>query len=265
MSIDYLNDRIKYDPADINFWTKQTGNLKHVEGKIIVSIDLEKKNWHQFDDGTKIRIERKYENLNMRYVNPVNATVISGEGLQEGAEILVHHNCIHETNRILDYQPLSGKTEASDIKYYSISENEAFAWRNPNSGIWNEKANAWLQSPWEPLKGFDFALRIFKSYSGKIIGVEPTLIKQVLWITTGEYKNKACITLQASDYELVFQDVNNKEGNIIRLRTEDNPKEQRESEIVAIHNEYTEKILNNELLVGLTKTDAKYLNEYICQ
>lgn len=227
--------------------------LTHIEGRIVVSIDHEKKNWHQFEDGTRIRMERKYDNFNMRYVNPINAIVISGEGLKEGAEILVHHNCIHDTNKINNYTALSGKAEASDVKYYSISENEAFAW-------FDDEGNEWL-----PLEGYDFALRIFKPYTGILEGVEPTLIKDVLWITTGEYKGKACVTLKACDYQLIFQDRNNRENNIIRLRTEDRPKEYRESEVVAIHNEYTDKILSGELHVGLTKSDSKPLNEYICQ
>jgi len=219
--------------------------LTHVENRIIVAIDLEKKNWHQFEDGTKIRMERRYENFNMRYVNPVNATVVSGANLPKDAEIIVHHTCIHETNRIYDFQPLSGKTEASDIKYYSIGENEAFAYFD--------------EGEWRPLAGFDFALRIYKPYTGIMHGIEPTLVKQVLWITTGQYIHNACITLQASDYQLIFQDKNNQEKNIIRLRTEENLKEQRESEVVALHNEYTEKILKGLLWVGLTTSDAKPL------
>jgi len=217
--------------------------LTHVENRIIVAIDHQRKNWHQFEDGTKIRIERSYDNFNMRHVNPVNAIVISGANLPEGVEIIVHHTCIHDTNKINNFKSLSGKIEASDIKYYSISENEAFAYYDENE--------------WKPLPGFDFALRIYKPYTGIMHGIEPTLIKQVLWITTGQYINNACITLQASDYQLIFQDKNNTEKNIIRLRTEENQKEQRESEVVALHNEYTEKILKGLLWIGLTPSDAK--------
>lgn len=227
--------------------------LIHVEGRIVAAIDLDRKNWHQMEGGPKIRIERKYDCFNMRHVNPVNAIVVSGEGLPEGAEVIVHHNAIHETNIITHYKPLSGKEEASEIKYYSISENDVFAWFDETT------------QTWQPMKGYDFALRIYQPYKGILEGVEPTLIKQVLWITTGEYKNKACVVLQASDYQLIFQGRNNREENIIRLRSEDRPKEQRESEIVAIHNNYTEKILRGDLHVGLTKTDAKPINEYICQ
>lgn len=225
-------------------------NLTHVENRIIVSIDHDKKNWHRFEDGTEIRIERKYDNFNMRHVNPVNAIVVSGENLPEGAEVIVHHNCIHETNLINNYQALSGKAIASDIKYYSILDSEAFAYYD------GEK--------WMPLKGYDFALRIYRPYTGVIDGIEPELIKQVLWITTGQYKDQACITLQASDYQLIFQGKKNKEENIIRLRTEENTKEQRDSEVVAIHNKYTKMVLNGELIVGLTKSDAKPINEYAC-
>lgn len=222
--------------------------LKHTEGRIVVSIDMEKKNSVTFEDGTQIKLERKYDNFNMRYTQPVNATVISAEHIPVGSEIIIHHNSTHESNRILNYATLSGQIEASDIKYFSILETEAFAYLSGEE--------------WLPLPGFDFALRIFQPYFGPIHGIEPTLIKNVLWITTGEYKDKACITLKNSDYQLIFQDVNGREKNIIRLRSSDNDKEKRESEIVAIHNEYTEKILNGEIWVGLTPSDAKPIKQY---
>jgi hypothetical protein len=227
--------------------------LTHVENRIIVSIDHDRKNWHQIEGGPKIRIERRFDNFNERYTKPVNAIVVSSEDISEGTEVIVHHTAIHETNLVNNYKPLSGKDEGSEIKYYSISENEVFAWFNEST------------ESWQPTKGYDFALRIYEAYKGILEGIEPTLIKQALWITTGEYKNKACVVLQASDYQLIFQGRNDTEVNIIRLRSEDRPKEQRESEIVAIHNNYTEKILRGDLIVGLTKSDAKSINEYICQ
>lgn len=220
--------------------------LKYTEGRIIVEIDLEKKNWHQFDDGTKIRLERKYENFNERYTRPVNAIVVSSEHIPSGSEILIHHNCTHDTNRIFNYKQLSGKDEASDIKYYSIHEDEVFAWRDKDE--------------WKPLPGFDFALRIFKPYKGILHGIEPEKIKQCLYLTTGKYKDQVCITLQAVDYQIIFQDVNGREGNLIRLRTEGDEKTQREPEIVAIHHEYTEMVKYRQLIVGLTKSDAKPIN-----
>ena len=223
-------------------------NIRHTEGRIVVSIDIEGKNWHMFDNGTKIRLERKYENFNLREVNPVNAIVISAENIPVGSEILIHHNTIHDTNRIFDYQQLSGMAEASSIKYYSIIDDEAFAWLNGDS--------------WEPLPGFDFALRVFKPYNGILAGIEPTPLKNTLFMLTGKYKNQVGITLQASDYQIVFQDVNGREGNLIRIRTEGDEKTQREAELVMLHHAYTKKVFANELLVGLTKKDAKTLKQY---
>jgi len=227
--------------------------LTHVEGKIVVQIDMNYKNSHTFADGTKISLERKYDNFDQKYTQPVNAVVVSAEGIPEGSEIICHHNIAHDTNRIFDYQPLSGKVEASEIKYFSIKEDEAFAW-------YDEENKRWM-----PLNGFDFALQIFKPYKGILEGVEPTLIKECLWVTTGEYANNACVTLKASNYKMIFQDRNGREKNIIRFRSKEDTATHREMEIVALHNEYTKKVLNGDLHVGLTKSDAKSLNEYICQ
>lgn len=219
--------------------------LTHTEGRIIVAIDHDKKNWHQFEDGTKIRLERKYDNFNMRYVNPVNAIVVSAENIPEGAEILIHHNSIHDTNRVFDHNQLSGKNEASEIKYYSLKEDEAFAWR--------------ADTGWNPLPGYDFALRIFKPYIGILEGIEPTEIKNHLYLLTGDHKEKVGITIKYCDYEIIFQDLSGREGNLIRIRT--NGDDSREPEVIAIHNGYTQQVKNGDLLVGLNKNDAKTLKQ----
>jgi len=221
--------------------------LKHTEGRIIVAIDLDKKNWHQFETGERIRLERKYDNFNMRYVNPTNAVVVSAASIPEGSEVLIHHNAIHDTNKIFDHSPLSGKDEADSVKYFSISEEEAYAWRDKDQ--------------WQPLPGYDFALRVFEPYTGILEGIEPTLIKDTLFLLTGIYKNQVAGTIRATDYQIIFQDVNGREGNLIRVRTEGCKKTQREPEIVFLRNDYTKKVLNNKLLVGITKADAKTIKE----
>lgn len=221
--------------------------LKHTEERIIVSINMEYKNSVTFEDGTKIRLERKYDCFDQKYKQPVNATVISAENIPAGSEIIIHHNCTDEVNRILNYNPLSGIDIASDIKYFSISENDAFAWRN--------------EDQWMPLPGFDFAYRVFKPYMGILQGIESTLIKDVLYVYTGEYAGKVCCTLKSCDYQLIFQDVTGREKNIIRFRSAENPKNKRECEVIAIHDEYTKQVLDGRLHVGLTKSDAKPLNE----
>ena len=73
--------------------------------RVIIKVDLESKNSHTFKDGTKIRLERIYDNFNMRYVKPVNGIVVNAKDIPEGAEILIHHNATHD----IRYDRLSSK------------------------------------------------------------------------------------------------------------------------------------------------------------
>jgi hypothetical protein len=227
--------------------------LVHVENRIAVRVDMERKNSHMFSDGTKIELARKYDNFNLRYVNPVNATVMSAEGIPEGAEILIHHNSTHDTSRIFDYKSLSGEDIASNIRYFSIPESESFAWYDKES------------KSWMPLPGFDFALNVFRPYKGIIQNVEPTQLKDTLLITTGEYKGLVVRTLKASNYCIIFQDVTGREGNLIRIRSSENTKTQHECEIVAIDHNLTKLYNEGQLIAGINKSDAKPINELICQ
>ena len=220
--------------------------LKHTKGRVIVMVDLESKNSHRFSDGKVIRLERKYNQFNRRISEPVNATVISAESMPEGCEILIGHNSLHETNLIRDYRQLSGAEIASSIRYYSISEEECFAYRDTD-GIF------------KPCKEFQFGLRVFRPYLGSLVGIEPELVKEVLYCTTGKLKGKVLQTLKACDYEIVYQGENGQEQRLIRFRHSDEEELVRE-EIVGIRNEYTDMVNNGELLVGLTPTDAKTAN-----
>lgn len=216
--------------------------LQAVEGKVIISVDLESKNSHTFSDGTKIRLERQYNNLNRRETHPVNATVISGEGIKSGSQILIHPNMTHETYRIYDYAPLSGALEGSDIKYYSIPSEQCYAWLDGDE--------------WKPLKGFDFGLRVYVRYNGVIEGIEPSLLKDILYVTTGELKGKVVHTLKSCDYEIIFQGINGQEDRLIRFRHFPDENNERE-EVIAIDDSLTEKLNSKELLIGLSPTKAK--------
>lgn len=220
--------------------------LTHVEGRIIISLDTERKNQHAFEDGTVIRIERKYNNFNRRETEPINAVVVSAEHIPEGSEILIHHNANHEANLINNYQSLSGKVEADSVKYYSISETEAFVYYDGKE--------------WQPLPGYDFALRVFRPYLGTLQGIEPELIKNTIYMTTGEYKGLICHTVFAVDYEIIFQDFNNRENRVIRVRTNGDPKTKREEEIVCINHGLTKEYNEGKLWIGLSKSDAKPIN-----
>lgn len=211
-------------------------NLTHVYGRVIVKLDIDNKNSWTFSHGTKIRYERQFNNFNRRQTEPVNCIVISGEGIPNGSEILIHHNAITEQYRIHDY-----KYDNPNIQYYSIPQEMCFAY-------WD--------GDWKPMGTFEFALQVYEPYNGLIQGVEPKIINDTLFVTTGVYKNKVVRTLKASNYIIVFQGKNGQEEQILRFRPEGDGKE-REPEAIAIMNELTDKVLSGDLLVGLTSTTAK--------
>lgn len=222
--------------------------LKHIEGKVIIKINEDYKNWHTFSDGTRIRRERQWNELNRRVSEPVNAIVMSAENIPEGAEILIHPNEIHESNRIHNYNPLSGEDVASDWKYYSISSDQCFAWT--------------IEGNWMPIPPYEFALRVFKPYTGILQGIDPEPLKRILYITTGEYSGNVCHTIVASDYEIIYQERTGREGRLIRCRPNGDGKHGREEEIIAIDHTLTDKVKTGELLVGYDIGSAKKIDEY---
>jgi len=223
--------------------------LKAPNNRVIIKVDLESKNSHTFKDGTKIKLERIYDNFNMRYVKPVNAEVVDAKDIPTGAEILIHHNATHDTYKIFNYQRPT--TEASsDIQYFSIPIEECFMWREGKGSIWNA------------LNNFVTALRIFKPYNGMLEGIEPEVMNNKLYITSGELKGRAVNTVISSDYEIIYQNDDGTEGRIIRLRYY--PDGNDRNEIIAINDNMTALIENGDLWVGYSKSDAKQLKEAEC-
>lgn len=97
---------------------------------------------------------------------------------------------------------------------------------------------------------------MFEPYKGTIEGIEPTVVKQVLYITTGELRGKVAHTLKGCDYQLVFQGSDGKEQNIIRCRHFNEETENEREEIIAIADDLTMKVNKGELLVGLYPNDC---------
>ena len=223
--------------------------LKAPSNRVIIKVDLESKNSHTFKDGTKIKLERVYDNFNMRYVKPVNAEVVDAKDIPAGAEILIHHNATHDTYKIFNYQRPTAEA-SSDIQYFSIPIEECFMWREEKGSIWNA------------LNNFVTALRIFKPYKGMLEGIEPELMNNKLYITSGELKGRAVNTVISSDYEIIYQNDDGTEGRIIRLRYY--PDGNDRNEIIAINDYMTELVENGDLLVGYNKSDAKQLKELEC-
>lgn len=225
-------------------------SIKHTHGRIVVQVDMNYKDSHRFEDGTEIKLVRRVNNFDKKHTEPVNAIVLSADNIPTGAEITIHHNSTHDSNRIFNYKPLSGIDIASDIRYFSIPELEAYLWRMGDE-------------EWQPVKGFATGLRVFEPYTGILQGIPPKQIKDTLLITSGALKGKVVMTLKSCDYCLIFQD-KGRERNIIRIRHDDETEIERE-EVVLIHDEFTQKVNDGLLLVGITATDAKPINkiEYV--
>lgn len=222
----------------------QADNLKHVYGRVVVKIDEQYKNSWKFADGTQIRYERGFNNFNRRQTSPTNAIVISGENIPAGVEILVHPNAVHDSNRIFNY-----KDSNDDIKYYSIHTDMCFAWYDGER--------------YQPIPPYEFALRVFKPYEGKLEGIQPEQMKDTLYVTSGQLKGKVVSTLKACDYEVVYQNKDLREGNLIRFRPMGDKEKQREEEAVAVLEHVTEKVLQGGYLVGISLSDAKPLQQYV--
>lgn len=227
------NNRILFDQDSLAF----------VHGRVIIKINVESKNYHTFGDGTVIRRERQFNEMNRRITEPVNAYVISAENIPTGSEVLIGHNSLHDSNKVFDYK---NESECGDIRYFSIPEGEVFAWRD-NKGV--------LQ----PTKGFAFALRVFEPYNGVIEGILPKHIKDVLYITTGELKDNIVHTLKSSDYEIIYQGTSGKEEHLIRCRHYENEVNDRE-EVMAISHDMTSKLKKGKLLIGIEEKDAKKIS-----
>jgi hypothetical protein len=213
-------------------------------GRVIISVDHESKNSHTFEDGTTIRLERDWNNLNRRETQPVNAIVIAGEDMKKGSEILIHPNVTHDTNKLFNYSKLSGAVEGSDIKIYSIPSDKCYAWYDED------------EKKWKPLSGFEFALRVYEPYEGILEGIDPKVKQDILYVTTGELAGKVVHTLKACDYEIIFQGKDGREERLIRFRHfpgEDNDRE----EVIAVSEYLTDQVNCGKLLVGLSTATAK--------
>ena len=226
-------------------------NLKTINGRVILRMDAESKNRHTLTDGITIRRERGFNNFNFREVNPANAFVISSESLPIGAEVLIDYTSFHDTNRIFDYE--SGSI---DVHYYSVREEECYAWRVPKKYI-NENGET-VHSEWHPMPKCEFGLRVFKPYEGKLNDIKPTRIKDTLLALTGEFKNKIIKTVRGADYQIVFQGDDNREASIIRFRSLPQDDSYDKEEVLYVDNYLTEDYFKGKLLAGFEINDAKY-------
>ena len=151
----------------------------------------------------------------------------------------------HHVYKIFNYQRPTAEA-SSDIQYFSIPIEECFMWRTEKGSTWNA------------LNNFITGLRIFEPYNGFLQGIEPSLIKNKIYVTSGELAGNVVGTVISSDYEIIYQNDDGTEGKIIRLRYY--PEGNDRNEVISVEHEYTERVNKGELLVGYSISDAKKLN-----
>jgi acetyltransferase-like isoleucine patch superfamily enzyme len=222
--------------------------LKAPKGRCIISVDMDYKNSHQLTEGVNIRLERDVENLNKRYTAAVNATIMYAENIPIGAEVIINHNATHDTNRIFELEDLEGDIIASEIRYFSIPEEDCYIYKEEND------------QEWKPCLNFALGLRVFEPYLGLLAGVNHKELKNFIYITSDcELKGQVVKTVHASLYEMVFNDSNFREKRLIRIRHSQDPDFARE-EVELIAKDKTEMVKNGTLYIGLNADEAKKLN-----
>lgn len=194
--------------------------LKATKGNVLIKIDLTQKERYRFSNGQEIYISRGHE-YNLRIDNPNVAEVIDAENIPTGSLVLIHHNSIQDSYKVFEEKNI-----------YSIPNDMVFLYN------FNDK--------WIPNEGFVISERIFKPYNGFLIGIEPELVKNRMYIRKGIHSGKAVITLKNCDYEIIYF-IDGKQNHIIRTR---------EREIIGEDLELTQKIKNGEYLTGITSKTA---------
>ena len=221
--------------------------MKFIKNKVIIKVDVEQKNNHTFSDGTTIRLERDFNNLDNKYTKQVLGEVLASEYVPTGAMVLFHHNAIHDINTIFDCDLLTAEEKANGFKILSLNDSECFLWKLKGESF-----------TWNTFKNFCTALRVFKPYDGILEGIEPKVIKNVLYLTSGEYKGKVAHVVKAADYQITFRNETGKDQEIIRIRHFEDEENERE-EINCIDNNLTKRVKKGELLIGITPIDCKQL------
>lgn len=228
----------------------ETSTLKHTKGRVIIVADKEQKNYTSFSDGTTIRLERDYNNLDRKYTQQSLGKVIDAECIPKGSLILFHHNALHDTYKVFNHSLLDGQEITSGVAIYSIPENQCYLYKETED------------SEWKPCTIFATALRVFEPYKGLLEGVLPTKLKDTLYVLTGQYKGQVVKTQKSCDAEIIFRNDKGVDETIIRFRPLGDIESDREPEAIALMNELTEQVNKNKLLIGISESNCKTLKEY---
>lgn len=219
-------------------------NYKAKSGSILIKIDSKQKERYSFGNGTTIHIEKGFD-FNLRQDKASMAEIIDGENVPSGVECLVHHNAQEPTYEVFNENILTQQEKLDGYKILSIPDDMCFCY--------------FENGEWVPCKNFLITKRIFKPYKGALVGIEPELIKNRMYVVKGfdewdgektDLSGKVLVTLVNADYQIIFHTKENREESVIRTRSR---------EILAIDEGVTKKVKEGELLVGLNHSESKPL------
>lgn len=219
-----------------------------IKTNIILKMDVRQKEKFNLTEDIQIEISKGF-NFNLREDRSSMGYIINGRGLTKGHQALCHHLTIESGNEVVGETILTEAEKKEGYKVFSVDRDMVFA-TSPD-GI-----------EWHPCKDFLITLRIFKPYKGKLKGIEPTVLKDRMYIIKGvdefeeqitDLSDKVACTTVNSDYQIIWHNKKNREQSLIRTRSR---------EVLAIDNGMLEDLKNGELLIGLTATDCKTYKEY---
>lgn len=210
------------------------------KGNVLIRIDVTQKEKYSLTKAITIHIEKGF-NFNLREDKSSMGYVIDGEGLPQGASILIHHNSTNATYEVPDKKFLTDEERKEGYKVFSIPHDTVYCF-----SVDGKK--------WQPCKDFLITLRIFKEYKGRLTGIESELVKDRLYIVQGEIEDapplegRVCIVTPNSAYEIIFHTPQNREERVIRTRAR---------EILAIDEILTQQVNKGKYLIGLNASTAK--------
>lgn len=220
-----------------------------IKTNILLKMNTRQKELYSLMEGVDIEISKGW-NFNLREDRSSMGYIVNGRGLTKGHQALCHHLTIESGNEVTAETILTDDEKKIGFKVFSVDKDMVFA-TSPD-GI-----------EWHPCKDFLITLRIFKPYKGKLKGIEPTVLKDRMYIIKGvdefedeitDLSDKVACTTANSDYQIIWHNEKNREQSLIRTRSR---------EILAIDNGMLEDLKKGKLLIGLTVTDCKTYKEYI--
>lgn len=218
--------------------------MRAIRGQVIIKIDARQKEKFALTQDVTIEIIKGFD-FNLRNDRASYGYIVNGNGHTKGDRALCHHLALEPNYQIENETILTEVEKKEGFKVISIPVDMLFA-TSPDG------------KEWVPCKDFLITQRIFLPYRGKMVGIDHQLVKNRMHVISGmdewgevDLSGKCVVSLDNTDYEIIFHREDNKEYRLIRSRSR---------EIIAIDEKLTKGVNKGRYLVGLSPTNCKALN-----